>query len=108
QGTVGRARCAVVRDRPPLDPAGALAQGAAADRAVHGALGSVVLPDARLQHSVSLVPGHEPGGSRAGPVELYAPARAAGERGSGAAFLRCHREDRSSGGASLLGTFDGW
>src|SRR5882724_7205393 len=43
----------------PLDPSGAAAEGAAADRAVFGALGSALLPDARLQHSLPLVPGHE-------------------------------------------------
>jgi hypothetical protein len=46
---------------PTLDSAGTSSEGPAADRAVLGALGPPVLSDARLQHSVPLVPGHEPG-----------------------------------------------
>src|SRR3974390_542725 len=52
----------VQRDRTTVDSTGATAEGAVADRAVLGAQRSVVLRAARLQHPVSLVPGHESAG----------------------------------------------
>ena len=57
--------------RPSIPPE-RLLKGTVAHRAVLGALGSAVLPDARLQHSVPLVPGHEPGGCGARSIQLHA------------------------------------
>lgn len=64
-----------------LGAAGTVAEGPTADGAVFGAVGSTVLPDARVQHTVSLVPGHWHGRVGTRSVQLLAHARAAGERG---------------------------